>query len=121
MYLLSSFAWQFFYSKAFSSFSVIYSLFWSVFRETCISQMRSSSICLTSLASQMPSTSQHARFSIFLQLHSTPLCRCHIFFSFSSVVGHLGCFYILVMVLSAAMNIRNMYLFKMVLYFGDMC
>ena len=38
----------------------------------------------------------------------------HIFFIYSSVNGHLGCFHVLAIVNSAAMNIGCMYLQNMV-------
>ena len=33
------------------------------------------------------------------------VCVCHIFFTYSSVDGHLGCFHVLAIVNNAAMNI----------------
>ena len=46
----------------------------------------------------------------------------HTFFIHSSVDGHLGCFHVLTVVNSAAVNIGCMYLFKLeFLFFPDIC
>ena len=45
-----------------------------------------------------------AKFPCFLRLKIIPLCLCCIFFIHSSVNGRLDCFYVLVIVNSAAMN-----------------
>ena len=48
---------------------------------------------------------QMALFHSSLWLRSIPLCIYHIFFIHSSVSGHLGCFHVLAIMNSAAMNI----------------
>ena len=45
----------------------------------------------------------------------------HIFFIHSSVNGHLGCLYVLAIIISAFMNIGSMYLLELELSFLDMC
>ena len=45
----------------------------------------------------------------------------HIFFIHSSVDGHLGCFYILAIVNSAAMNIEVHVSFQIVKFCPDIC
>ena len=47
---------------------------------------------------------QMALFHSFLWLSSIPLCIYHTFLTQLSVSGHLGCFHVLVIVNSAAMN-----------------
>ena len=49
---------------------------------------------------------QMALFCSFLWLSSIPLCIYHIFLIQSSDDGHLGCFHVLAIVNSAAMNIK---------------
>ena len=49
------------------------------------------------------------------------VCVYHIFFIHSSVHGNLGCFHVLAVVNSAAVNIGSMYLLELVLSFLDIC
>ena len=46
-----------------------------------------------------------SKFPSSLRLNNSPLYVYHILFMYSSITGHLGCFYLLVIVNSAAMNI----------------
>ena len=63
---------------------------------------------------------QMALFHSFLWLSS--ILIYHIFFIHSSVDGHLGCFYVLVIVISAAMNIEVSCLLELeFLSFPDIC
>ena len=57
----------------------------------------------------------------FLWLSNIPLCTLyHVFFTYSSVSGHLGCFHGLAIVCSAEMNIGVHVSFQVVVFSGYM-
>ena len=72
-------------------------------------------ISLTIKPSKSSMLLQMAKFHISMHIY-------HIFFIHSSVDGHLGCFYILLIISNAAVNVGYTYLFEFVFLFSlDRC
>ena len=63
---------------------------------------------------------QMALFHSFLWLSNIPLYIYHILFIYSSVNGHLGCFDVLAIVNSAAVNIEVYVSFQFIVFSGYM-